>query len=113
MVVDDHHLDRQSISGQGPQLLDVHQDAGIAGNADHLPIRAGHLSAHGGGHAESHRSQTSTADPAPGSIAQVLGCPHLVLTDVGGDDRLGGEIPDGHQHLLGIDGALRGGTVSG
>ena len=49
----------------------------------------GRLGAHRGGQAEAHRAEAAAGDPVPRRVeVEVLGRPHLVLADAGGDDRV-------------------------
>src|SRR5664280_316996 len=64
------------------------QVAGSRDAADEL-VRAGHRGAHRRRQAEAHRAESARVDPAArlGEVV-VLRCPHLMLADVAGDDRL-------------------------
>jgi hypothetical protein len=78
-----------SFLGGGHQLLDIHQNAAVAGKTDHCALRFGQGSADRRRHAEAHRAEPAGGQPLPGSAQRIrLRNPHLVLTDIGGDRRL-------------------------
>ena len=75
--------------GSGGQFLDVHQDRAVAGEADHGALRLGQRGADGGRQAEAHRAEPAGGQPLARAAERVgLRDPHLVLADVGGDDRV-------------------------
>ncbi len=70
----------------GRELLDVHQDRGLAGDVDHQALRVGHLHTHGGRQAVAHGAQAAGGHPAVRLLElEELRGPHLVLADLGGD----------------------------
>ncbi|CAA7626911.1 conserved hypothetical protein [Magnetospirillum sp. UT-4] len=86
LVVQDEHLHRQPVLGQGGQLLDVHLDRRFAGDVDDQGAGMGHLHAHGRGQAVAHGAQPARGHPVVGLLeAEMLGRPHLVLADLGAD----------------------------
>ncbi|CAH2600075.1 protein of unknown function [Rhodovastum atsumiense] len=86
LVVQDEQLHRQPVLRQRAELLDVHQDAGLAGDIDHQVLGMGDLHAHGGGQAVAHGAQAAAGHPAVRPVElEELGGPHLVLADLGGD----------------------------
>ena len=91
--------------GAGGELLGVHLDRAVARHADDRLVRAADLGPHGGGQAEAHRAQATGVDPAPrAGEVEVLRRPHLVLADVGGDDRVAaGRLVEGLDHVLRLD----------
>src|SRR5439155_23893224 len=53
---------------------------------DDPAVGVGHLDAHGGGQAIAHGAEAARGHPAVGLVeVEVLGGPHLVLADLGGD----------------------------
>src|SRR6187551_2315308 len=88
-VVHQEDLDRDVFGDAGRELLAVHDQAAVAGEADDRVVGTGDLGADRGRQAEAHRPQAPGVDPATGLLeAVVLRRPHLVLADVGGDDRV-------------------------
>ena len=98
---------------EGAQLLDVHQDARVAGHADHRLFGEGALHAHGRRHAEAHGAQARRADPTARKGVQELCGPHLVLTDVRREEGLRGELLQHRDDLLGRDVAFGSGHHQG
>ena len=98
----------------GRQLLAVHDQAAVAGEADDLLVGAGDLGADRRGQAEAHRPQAAGVDPAARLVeAVVLRGPHLVLADVGGDDRVAlGRPVHRLDHELRLDLAVLAGLVA-
>ena len=72
-----------ALLGARRQLLHVHLDRAVAGDADDGLVGAADLRAHRRGQAEAHRPQAAGVDPAArlGEV-EVLRRPHLVLADV-------------------------------
>ena len=99
----------------GRELLAGHDQAAVAGQADDLLLGAGDLGADRGGQAEAHRPEAARVDPAARLVeAVVLGGPHLVLADVGGDDRVALGGPEHRlDHELRLDLAVLAGARSG
>ena len=106
VVVEDEDFDRQAVLGEGGQLLDVHHEAGFAGNADDRLVRVGDLDAQRRGHAVAHSAEATGGHPTEGLFEfDKLRRPHLVLADIGGDVRVGifGEFVEAIQRVLGFD----------
>jgi hypothetical protein len=107
-VVQVDDLDRQTVLLAGRQLLDVHLDRTLAGDAGNRHIRIGHQDAHAVRQADAHGAQTAGVDPAARLVELVvLGGKHLVLADVRGDEG----IAPGHFVEL-LDHVLRHDQVS-
>ena len=107
-VVEDEDLHREAVLGEGSHLLDVHQDAGFAGDVDAEGVGVGDLDAHGGGQAVAHGAEAAGGHPAVGAVEEeVLGGPHLVLADFGADEgvapRGAGEFVEAADGVLGLD----------
>src|SRR5665811_855834 len=82
-VVHQEDLDRDPFGHAGRELLAVHDQAAVAGEADDVLVGAGDLGADRGGQAEAHRAQAAGVDPVARLLeAVVLRRPHLVLADV-------------------------------
>jgi hypothetical protein len=97
-VVEDQHGDGEVEFGEEGEFLDVHQDRAVAGNARDAAgaatpgVTQGEGGADGGGEAEAHGAEAAGREERAGRAeGPGLGDPHLVLADVGGDDRVGGE----------------------
>ena len=91
--------------GARRELLRVHLDRAVAADADDRLVRAADLRAHRGGQSEAHRAETAGVDPpARRREVVVLRRPHLVLADVGDDDRVAaGGLVQRLDHVLGLD----------
>ena len=86
LVVEDEHLHRQAVLGDGGHLLDVHDHRRLAGDVDDQRLRVGDLHAHGRRQAVAHGAQPARGHPVVGLIEPVmLRRPHLVLAHLGGD----------------------------
>src|SRR5579864_7199774 len=59
LVVDDDHLDRQPETVNRGELLDVHLETAIAGNAEDAGVRLGQLHADRRWKSEAHRAQAT------------------------------------------------------
>jgi len=109
-VVAQHQLHRRAVLARRGELLDVHQHGGIAADADDELFRMRDLRADGGGQAIAHRAGAARGQPALGPLeAEVLGGPHLVLADVGGDDGIAATqlcVQAAHQGLRSDAGAV-------
>ena len=105
LVVQVDDLDRQAVLLAGRELLQAHLDRRLAGDAGHRRARIGHLHAHRRRQAEAHGAEAAGVDPAPRLVELVeLRRPHLVLADVGGDERLAlGDLVQLLQHELRLD----------
>src|SRR5690606_12245366 len=112
-VVQAQHLGRKPVLLAGGQFLDVHLDGTFAGDNGNVGIRVGHLHTHGVGQAHAHGAQATGIHPAARVVeAVVLGCPHLVLADVGRNERLtAGDFPELFNDELRLD--ERGGVFVG
>src|SRR6267378_3807594 len=105
LVVQVDDLDRKPVLLAGRELLDAHLDARLAGDASDRRARVRELNAHGRRQAESHGAQAPGIDPAPRLVEFVELCrPHLVLTDIGGDECIAlGDLVESLQHDLRLD----------
>ena len=105
VVVHDEHLDRDPLLRARRELLHVHLDRAVAGDADDRLVRTADLRAHRGRQPEAHRAETAGVDPpARRREVVVLRRPHLVLADVGDDDRVAaGRLVQRLDHVLGLD----------
>ena len=95
-IVEDENLHRQTILGGGAKLLNIHLDRCLAGNVDDQCVGIAELRADRGGKAIAHRAEATAGQPFIGAFEiEMLGGPHLVLTDLGGDDRFAfmGRLP--------------------
>ena len=80
-VVNVNDFDGQTILGTGRQLLNIHLNTSLPGNAGHNLIRKCSLHAHCRGQTKAHRPQTSRVDPLSRLIERVvLRSKHLVLS---------------------------------
>ena len=89
----------------GSQFLDIHLDGTFARDARNRCVRVGHLDTHCIRQADTHRSKTAGIQPAAWLVERiVLGCPHLVLADVGSDESVTlGDFPQFFDNVLGLD----------
>lgn len=86
LVVEDDHLDADVELSGGRQLGEGHAEGGIAVDVDDERVGLGDLGADGGGQTEAHGTETTGGDHGAGMApAEVLGGPHLMLADAGGD----------------------------
>ena len=77
------------VRGGGRELLADHDQAAVAGEADDLLVGHRDLGADRRRQAEAHRPEAAGVEPPVGlGEVVVLRRPHLVLADVGGDDRV-------------------------
>lgn len=108
MVVEHHDLDRQLVKGGGGEFEESHLETAVATDRDDGLIGAGKGGANGGGEAEAHGAGPSGGKPFPWGIGLIeLGGPHLVLADVGGDDRIAaGDLVEFVDDLLHSQAAL-------
>ena len=108
MVVEHHDLDRQLVDGGGGQFEKGHLEAAVAGDRNDGLLRVGELGTDRGREAEAHGAGTAGGQPMEGLVVLVeLRGPHLVLADVGGDDRLAfGQFVELVDHLLHAEAAL-------
>ena len=88
-VVEQDDFQWQIVLLASRQLLNTHLDTGFAGDNGHIGSGVGQLNSHTRWQAESHGAQPAGVDPAPGLVELVeLGREHLMLTHVGGDERI-------------------------
>ena len=88
-IVEDEDLHRQAILADRPHFLDVHLERGFARDADDEAVRVRDLRADRGGETIAHRAEPARREPAIGGReAEMLRRPHLVLADLGRDDRI-------------------------
>ena len=88
----DHHV--LAVADQGLQVLQVHQEAGVAGDGQHLAVGVGELRAHRAGEREPHRAEAVGDEAGVGGLALVVaGDPHLVGAHVGEEDVVRPEVP--------------------
>ena len=89
----------------GGEFLHGHDQRAVAGQADDVLVGLCDLRAERGRQPEAHRAEPAGVDPlARAREAVVLGCPHLVLADVGRDDRLAvGGLVHRLDHVLRLD----------
>ena len=88
-VVQQDNFDIQLIFGGGGHLLNIHHQAAVAGEADNLALRIRQRRADGRRQAEAHGAEAAGSQPLARTVERVgLRCPHLMLTHIGGDDRL-------------------------
>ena len=104
-VVQVHDLDRQVVLLAGRQLLDAHLDRRFAGDAGDRRAGIDELHAHRRRQAEAHRAEAAGVDPAARLVELVvLRGPHLVLADVGRDERVAlGDLVELLDHELRLD----------
>ena len=85
-LVDPNDLHRQAVLLRGGQLLDAHQNAGLARNASDGRFGMRELHAQRVRQTHAHRPQPARVDPAARLVELVeLRGPHLVLANVRGD----------------------------
>ena len=109
-VVQRDDLDRRAVLLAGRELLDVHLDRALAGDAEHVRVRLGQLDAHRIRQAHAHRAQAAGVDPAPRLVEAVeLRRPHLVLADVRGHVAVGAarQVPQRLDDMLRLDQLVR------
>lgn len=112
LVVQDDDLDTNVKFSSGAQLSESHAERRITIDVDDESIGTGNLSANGGGETVTHGSSTTRGDHGAGmSPAEVLSCPHLVLTNTGSDDGILTDVLSEFAELvddgLGLDQAVR------
>ena len=87
VVVQDNDLDRQAVLNEGSQLLQVHLETAVAADGNHLPAGKGRLRPHGCRQPVPHGPEPAGSEQrARLGKLEKLGCPHLVLPDVGGNN---------------------------
>src|SRR6266849_8110160 len=88
-VVHDHDLDREIVLYRRSQFLVRHLKTAIADDRDDESITKSQLRADGGGNTKAHRAQAAAGNPLALPVERIeLRGPHLVLPDVGSDDRI-------------------------
>src|SRR5207253_157729 len=71
------------------QLLIGHLETAIADHGDYHLIAKHQLRTYGGRHAVTHRTEATAGNPLPRPLERIkLRRPHLVLPNVGGDQRV-------------------------
>jgi len=113
LVVKQEDLDTNVELSSGGELSKSHVERSVTVNIDDQAVRAGHLSSQGRGKTVTHGTETTGGDHGTRvTPAEVLGSPHLVLTDTSGDDGLilhvGREVAQLLNNGLGLDGTLLG-----
>jgi len=108
LVVEDEDFDADVEFGGGAELGLCHEEGGVAVDVDYEFVGLGDFGADGRGEAVAHRAEAAGGDHAArGAPAEVLGGPHLVLADAGGDDGFvfarGGEVGERVDDGLGLD----------
>ncbi len=104
-VVDGDDLDGHPVLQAGRELLNVHLYRAIAGDAADHRVRVGKLGPHGSRNAEAHGAEAAGVDPLARFDKRIVESgKHLVLADVGGDERLTlRHLVEGLDHLLRLD----------
>ena len=86
-VVHQNDFDIQLIFTGGRHLLNIHHQAAVAGETQHFAIRVRQRSANRRRQAKTHRAQPTGGQPLAWAIERIsLRGPHLMLTNVGGDN---------------------------
>ena len=109
-VVEDEDLHRKAILHRRGHFLHVHEDRGLARDVDDQRLGMGHLHADGGGQAIAHGAKAAGGHPAVGLLEViVLGRPHLMLADFGGDVGVAilGQLIEALHRILRLDGGRR------
>ena len=79
----------QLIFGGGGHLLNIHHQAAVTGETNNLTLRIRQRRADGRRQAEAHGAETAGSQPLARTVERIgLRRPHLMLTHIGGDDRL-------------------------
>src|SRR5262245_37632246 len=87
VVVDDQHLDPAAVQLRRRELGHRHLEAAVADDRPHLEVRVGEARPDRRREAEAHRPGPAAREPvAVAAGAAELRGPHLVLTDVRGED---------------------------
>ena len=107
-IVHDDDLHGNAVRRRRRHLLTVHHDAAVAREEDDLLSRSRDLRADGGGQTVAHRAETARRQEAARLLRIVVLCrPHLMLSDVGHDDRIViGKLADRLNELLRHDAAF-------
>lgn len=112
LVVQDDDLDTNVELSSGAKLSKGHAERRITIDVDDESFGTGNLCANSGRKTEAHGTSTARSDHSTRvGPAEVLGSPHLVLTDTSGDDGLVAdalsELADLVDNNLGLDQAVR------
>ena len=87
-IVDDGNFDVDVFLHDGGQFGHRHLEAAVADDDPHFLFRAGDLRADGRRQRKSHRAEAARRDERPAHLVfVVLRLPHLMLPDVGDDER--------------------------
>ena len=88
-VVHQNDFDIQLIFTGGRHLLNIHHQAAVAGETQHFAIRVRQRRANRRRQAKTHRAQPTGGQPLAWAIERIsLRGPHLMLTHIGGDNRI-------------------------
>src|SRR6185369_5095114 len=89
VVIHNDDLEIGLVLDRSRKLLRSHLKPTVADKRDHLPVRMSYLSSKRGGESKAHCSETARSERLTWSVERiVLGQPHLMLTDIGGNDRI-------------------------
>ena len=90
VVVEDKDLDIALELGKGGELLNIHEQRAVSGEAQNGLVRVHEGGTNCSRQAEAHGAEPAGGDELPRIVkGKGLGCPHLVLADVGGDNGVG------------------------
>ncbi len=88
MIVDDDLYDRDVVAACRRQFVHIHAETSVTGNVHTDFVRHADLCADAGAKPVAHRAESAGREEgARFRILIILCCPHLVLSDIGGDDR--------------------------
>ena len=89
VVVENDDFDVDTVLMECGKFLTVHHDAAVAGKEDDRRSGTADFSTHGRRKAVPHRPQSPGGNEVPRFIqVEELSRPHLMLADVGNDDRI-------------------------
>ena len=89
MIVEDDLYHRNVISHRSHELLHIHPEAAISRNIDDSPVRESRPGTDRSAKTVPHRSKAAGCEKCSGLLKFiVLGCPHLMLSDIRHDDRI-------------------------
>ena len=110
IVVDDQAFHRELVDRGGGQFFESHLEAAVSDHGPHFFVRTGKLRADRRWKPEAHGSGSTRADPMPVEPGQQeLSRPHLVLSDIGRNDRSSvGDFLEHIQDALSAEAALSG-----
>jgi len=111
LVVNQKNLHTDAELSSSGKLSKGHVEGGVTVNVDNQAVRTSHLGTNGGRQTVTHGTKTTRGDHGTGvAPAEVLGSPHLVLTDTGCDDSLvlhvRSEVTELLNDALGLDGTV-------